>query len=204
MSEKQSDETGRWKDTVELLKAVKAGDPEACAEYDARVDRAVLPTLRRRFQGGIRDEDDLAQEVKIQFLRGGIDKFEYRGTGSLTAFLRKDANYRGLDENRRRMRSAHRAGPRLDGHESEGGLGDSLESEETGAVTGLIRKDEHQRALENLSRELPAKDLEAIRMKVEDDASWETAARHAERSADAVRKRADRAYDKLRRNEDGR
>jgi RNA polymerase sigma-70 factor, ECF subfamily len=174
--------------SIELFERARAGDTDALNALLARY----LPRLRRwatcRLPAGARDlqdTQDIVQETLIHALRH-FSRFEFRGEGSLQAYLRQSLLHRITDAYRRASRQP--ANDVL--HESHAAAGPSPLEEAIGQET----LERYERALEALTPE----DREAIVMRLELGCSYpEIATSLGKPSPDAARVAVSRAVARL-------
>jgi RNA polymerase sigma-70 factor (ECF subfamily) len=116
-----SDRTGAAESTVALLERARSGDTDAAEALFLRC----LPALRRfarsklpQHARDLLDTQDLVQDALLRVIRH-LHTFEWRGEGSLMAYLRTALLNRVLDEQRRAARRPSRE-PLDDQHADRG------------------------------------------------------------------------------------
>ncbi len=178
--------------TDDLVSRARAGDgtarEELLSRYRARLERLLhsrLPPAAR----GLLETQDLVQEVSIQAL-SSLKSFEYRGIGSYWAFLRKIA-----------LRCASRASERVGrrGHVEVLLEGSAVApAAPSPSPLGKMIDRELLDAFESALERLPAKQREALLMRIELDLDYSVvAAECGFSSPDAARMSVTRALERI-------
>lgn len=93
-------------DIPKLLAAVRAGDPEASAEFYRRFGPFVRAAVRRQLHDGLRsrfDSIDFVQDVWASFLALPEDRYTFDSQGALVGFLTKVAYNKVIEVFRQRF-----------------------------------------------------------------------------------------------------
>jgi RNA polymerase sigma-70 factor, ECF subfamily len=94
--------------TVDLLQRARGGDQAAWDTFAGRYIRELRRFAHGRLPGparGMTDTDDLVQDAVVNTVRQ-LDRFEFRRSGALLAYLRQAVQNRIVDEARRAARRA--------------------------------------------------------------------------------------------------
>ncbi len=179
------------------LERLHAGDPQAFERIWQRY-RPVLEMCVARLLRGVHDpslrslvdEDDVLQEAAIVVFRK-LDGFEYRGPGSLFAWMQVIATHLVNDrlDHLRADKRGLKSSRSLDGSQATTGTG-MLEpaDHKAGPVTTAADREERQRLVAAVA-ELPKREFEILMLRHYYGADWQQIALHVGApSPDAVRK----------------
>lgn len=144
-------------ETINLIGRVRKGEPGAADELALRYRDKLVRYLRIRMRAGDRrhmDTDDIFQEVQVRMFEN-LENFEYRGKGSLYAYLKAIAE--NILRGQARSPSAY---GRVSGETAELIL---KNAEQAGPEQGdALQSEELRRILDETVSELPDKFREVI------------------------------------------
>jgi RNA polymerase sigma-70 factor, ECF subfamily len=101
--------------TVGLVERIRNGDSEAFTTLFGRYQRRLAVLIYYRMNPELREHtevDDILQETFLEASRG-LDRFDYRGSGSLLAWLSRIADHKIVDAVRFQARQKRDGGERL-------------------------------------------------------------------------------------------
>lgn len=174
--------------TGQLIRRVHAGDEAAREALFARC----LPLLQQwahgRLPGYARDLSDTNDLVQVTLIRAlnRLDAFEFQGTGSFLAYLRRILLHAVRDE----IRRTGRRGPSTTLNEREAPAADPSPVEE------LVGREELARYESALAR-MPLRQQETLILRIEFGMSFPDIAAETASTPDAVRMMFHRAKDRL-------
>ena len=152
--------------------------PQSVGEFDALIEATQHRLVQFAFYRlhSLPDAEDVVQDVFVQAYR---DRVRFRNVENVVPFLFRMVANRATDVLRKRRRSA-------------GPPGEFATGPETGAGAG------HQRWIEKLLERLPAKQAEAVRLRIYGELSFEAVAESAGCSVPTVKSRFRYGIQKLR------
>jgi RNA polymerase sigma-70 factor (ECF subfamily) len=175
--------------SMDLVRRIQAGERAAWNELYARYHDQLLLSVRMRLGAGLRrhlESEDIFQSVALEAFRA-LERFEYRGTGSLERFLNT------LVVNKIRDRADLHAAAKRGGAHAPEPLDESAHAPRGPSYHDAERYERLERALNALAPE----EREWIVLRKLEGLSSQEAARHFGCSDEAARKAFSRAMARL-------